>query len=34
MHLLNEILQWIAIATLSAPHITRVVRDFREEDQE
>lgn len=30
----NEILQWIAIAVLSAPHVTRVVRDFREEDTE
>lgn len=34
MHIINEILQWIFLAVLSAPHVTRVVRDFREEDKD
>lgn len=32
--MINDILQWVAIAVLGIPHVTRVVRDFREEDEE
>ena len=32
--MLNEILQWIAIGVLTVPHVTRVVRDFREDEEE
>jgi hypothetical protein len=32
--MLNEILQWIAIGAALAPHVTRVVRDFREEEED
>lgn len=32
--MLNEILQWLVIGVLTVPGVTRVVRDFRQEDED
>jgi hypothetical protein len=32
--MINEILQWIAIAAIATPEITRLVRDFKKAGEE